>query len=67
MTIEEAVGRLPEIERRALTLRKVYEFSQDEIAVWLCITPSEVERALCGATRHLLEMIDIAGEETVRG
>lgn len=59
MTIAEAVGSLPTLERRALTLRKVYDMSQADIAAQLGITPEEVVHALCEANRHMAEMIDL--------
>lgn len=59
MTIEEAVGRLPTLERQALTLRKVYSMPQNEIAERLHITPEQVETTLCAAYKHMAQMVDL--------
>lgn len=45
------VRRMPTIERRVFTLRKVYEHSQAQIASELHLSATQVDEALVRATR----------------
>jgi DNA-directed RNA polymerase specialized sigma24 family protein len=55
--IARAVGRLPAHCRRVFTLRKVYGWSQQEIANRLELANEVVEQQLCQATCHLIRIL----------
>jgi RNA polymerase sigma factor (sigma-70 family) len=52
MMLVQAVQKLPERCRQVFTLRKVYGYSQKEIAARMNITENTVEQQLIKAARH---------------
>jgi len=54
----DVVQRLPQQQRRALVLKKVYGYSQREIAVEMSISEKTVERHLALATERCTERLE---------
>jgi RNA polymerase sigma factor (sigma-70 family) len=57
MMLVEAVQQLPERCRQVFTLRKVYGYSQKEIAARMNITENTVEQQLTKAARHCAQAL----------
>ena len=57
MMLVEAVQQLPERCRQVFTLRKVYGYSQKEIAARMNITENTVEQQLIKAARHCAQAL----------
>jgi|GEM_PF-2091099 len=64
--MSEAIGRLPQSARRAVTLRKVYDCSAEEIAQYLECSADHVDRYLARAVLVLVRELPESGE-TARG
>jgi RNA polymerase sigma-70 factor (ECF subfamily) len=57
MMLIKAVQQLPERCRQVFTLRKVYGYSQKEIAARMNITENTVEQQLIKAARHCAQAL----------
>ena len=57
MMLVEAIQQLPERCRQVFTLRKVYGYSQKEIAARMNITENTVEQQLTKAARHCAQAL----------
>jgi RNA polymerase sigma factor (sigma-70 family) len=60
--VKQLVGAMPERTRRVVTLRKVYGYSQDEIAHSLHITPQEVDDEIRRALTIMADDSEVEGE-----
>lgn len=57
--VEGGIGMLPEIERRALLLVVIEEFTYEQASVILEMTVDEVRQAVASARRDLLEKVSV--------